>query len=39
MKIQELTSNVVITLKNEKLCQTTGIQGPQEQCSDKVTSE
>ena len=39
MKIQELTSNVVITLKNEKLCQTTGIQGTQGQCSDKVTSE
>ena len=36
-KIQELTSNIAITEKNENLCRTTGIPGTQGAFSDKVT--
>ena len=36
-KIQEVISNIVITERNEKLCQTTGIPGTQGAFSDKLT--
>ena len=36
-KIQEVISNIVITEKNEKLCQTAGIPGTERAFSDKVT--
>ena len=36
-KIQKVTSNIVITEKNEKLCHATGIPGTQGAFSDKVT--
>ena len=36
-KIQEVTSNIVITEKNEKLCHTTAIPRIQGAFSDKVT--
>ena len=36
-KIQEVTSNIVITEKNEKLCHTTAIPQIQGAFSDKVT--
>ena len=36
-KIQEVTSNIVIIEKNEKLCHTTAIPGTQGAFSDKVT--
>ena len=39
MEIQEVTSNVAITVKNEKLCKTAGKPGTQKTVSDKVTSE
>ena len=38
-KIQEVTSGVPITVKNEKLCQTTGMSGTEGAFSDKVTSD
>ena len=38
-KIQEVTSNVAIIVKNEKLCQTTGMPGSQGAYSGKVTSD
>ena len=39
MKRQEVASNVVITVKNEKLCQTKGIPGTQGTSSDIVTCD
>ena len=36
---QEVVSNVAITVKNEKLCQTKGIPGTQGIFSDTVTSD
>ena len=38
-KIQEVISNIIITEKNEKLCQTTGIPGTQEVFSDNATAD
>ena len=38
-KIQEVISNIIITEKNEKLGQTTGILGTQEVFSDNVTAD
>ena len=38
-KIQEVTSNVVIIEKSEKLCQTTGIPKTQGVFSDKITPD
>ena len=38
-KIQEKISNIIITGKNEKLCQTIGIPRTQEGFSDKYTHE
>ena len=38
-KIQKVISNIVITEKNEKLCQTRGIPGTQGLFSDNVTSD
>ena len=39
MKRQEVASNVVITVRNEKLCQTKGIPGTQGTSSDIVTCD
>ena len=38
-KIQEVISSIVITEKNEKLCQATGILGTQGVFSDRVTPD
>ena len=38
-KIQEVASNIVITEKNEKLCQTTDIAGTDGAFSNKVTPD
>ena len=38
-KTKEVISNIVITEKNEKLCQTTKILGTQGAFSDKVTPD
>ena len=38
-RIQEVISNIVITDKNEKLCQTTGKPGTEGAFSDKVTRD
>ena len=38
-KIQEISSTIVITEKNEKICQTTGIPGTQGAFSNKVNPD
>ena len=38
-KIQEISSNIVITEKNEKICQTTGLPGTQGAFSNKVNPD
>ena len=39
MKIQDMISIIVITEKNEKLCQTTGMPGSPRTFPDKVTPD